>query len=38
MESLRLEEENIIQDIRNLFRLKKEQNYTAVKDTRNLFR
>ena len=38
MESLSLEEENIIKDIRNLFRLKKEQNYTAVKDIRNLFR
>ena len=31
METLSLEEENIIKDIRNLFRLKKEQNYTAVK-------
>ena len=28
MESL--EEENIIKNVRNLFRLKKEQNYTAV--------
>ena len=37
MESTRLEEENIIKDIRNLFRLKKEQNYTVIKDTRNLF-
>ena len=36
-ESLSLEE-NIIKDIRNLFRLKTEQNYTAIKDTRNLFR
>ena len=26
------EEENIIKDIRNLFRLKKELNYTAIKD------
>ena len=34
MESLSLEEENIIKDIRNLFRLKKEQSYTAVKDIR----
>ena len=32
------EEENIIKDIRNLFRLKKELNYTTIKDTRNLFR
>ena len=31
-------EENIIKDTRNLFRLKKEQNYAAVKDIRNLFR
>ena len=38
MESLSLEEENIIKDIRNLFRLKKEQSYTAVKDIRNVFR
>ena len=38
MESLSPEEENIIKDIRNLFRLKKEQNDTAIKDIRNLFR
>ena len=38
MEGLSLEEENIIKDIRNLFRLKKEQNYTANRDIRNLFR
>ena len=38
METLSLEEENIIKDTRNLFRLKKEQNYTAIKDIRNLFR
>ena len=38
MESLDTEEGNIIKDIRNLFRLKKEQNYIAVNDTRNLFR
>ena len=38
MESLSLEEENLIIDIRNFFRLKKEQNCTAVKDIRNLFR
>ena len=36
--SLTLEEENIIRDIRNLFRLKKELDYTAIKDIRNLFR
>ena len=35
---LSLEEENIIKDIRNLFRLKREQNCPAVKDIRNLFR
>ena len=38
MESLSLEKENIIKDIRNLFRLEKELNYTAIKDIRNLFR
>ena len=37
-ESLSLEEENIVKDIRNLFRLKKELNYTAIKDIRNLLR
>ena len=34
MEILSLEEENIIKDIGNPFRLKKEQNYTAIKDIR----
>ena len=38
MESLRLKEENIIKDIRNLFRPKKEQSYTAIKGIRNHFR
>ena len=39
MESLSLEEENIIKDIRNLFTLKdKELNNTAINDIRNLFR
>ena len=38
MENSRPEEEKIIKDIRNLFRLKKELNYTTVKDIRNLFR
>ena len=37
MESSSLEEENIIRDIRNLFRLKKEQSYTATKDIRSIF-
>ena len=35
MESL--EEENIINDIRNLFRLQKELNYTAIKDRKKIF-
>ena len=34
----RPEEENITKDMRNLFRLKKEQNYSAIKDIKNLFR
>ena len=38
IESLSLQEEIIIKDIRNVSRLKKELNYTAIKDTRNLFR
>ena len=38
MKNPRLEEEKVIKDIRNLFRLKKEQNDTAIKDIRNLFR
>ena len=38
MESLSLEEENIINDKRSLIRLKNEENYTTVKDIRNLFR
>ena len=38
MESLSLEEEKIVKDIRNPFRLEKELNYTAIKDIRNLFR
>ena len=38
MERLSLEEENIIKDIRNLFRVKTELNDTAIKDVRNLFR
>ena len=32
MRNLRPEGEKIIKDIRNLFRVKKEQNYTAIKD------
>ena len=38
MESLSLEEENIIKDIINLLRLKKELNATAIKGIRKLFR
>ena len=36
MENPGPEEEKIIKDIRNIFRLKKELNYTAIKDIRNL--
>ena len=38
MEDPRSEEENIIKDIRNLLRLRKELNYAAIKDIKNLFR
>ena len=38
MESSSLEEEKIIKDVRNLFRLKKQIDDTAFKDIRNLFR
>ena len=38
MESLRLEEEKIIKEVRNLVRLEKELNQTAIKDIRNLSR
>ena len=38
MESSSLEEEKIIKDVRNLFRLKKQIDDTAIKDIRNLFR
>ena len=38
MESLSLKEENITKNIRNLFKVKKRQNYTAIKDIRNVFR
>ena len=38
MENPRPEEEKIIKDIRNLFRLKKEQNNTVVTDIRNELR
>ena len=36
MESLSPEEQNIIKDIRNYFRLNKKQNYSVVKDIREL--
>ena len=35
METPSSEEEKVIKDIRNLFRLKKEQNDTAIKDIGN---
>ena len=38
MESLSLEEENIIKDITTRFRLEEEQNYIAVKGIRNISR
>ena len=38
MQNPRPEEENIVINIRNHLRLKIEQNYTAVKDIRNLFK
>ena len=38
MVNLNLEEENIIKDIRNLFRLKKELYYNAIKGITNRFR
>ena len=38
MENTRSEEEKLINDKRNLFRLKKEQNNAAIKDIINLFR
>ena len=38
MENPRHEEEKIIKEIRNFFRLKKEQNDTTIKDITNLFR
>ena len=38
MENLKPAQRKTIKDISNIFRLKKELNYTAVKDIRNLFR
>ena len=38
MENPKPEEENMIKDIRNLFRMKKELNYTAIKEIKYLFR
>ena len=38
MENPRLEKEKILKDARILFRLKKELNYTAIKNIRNIFR
>ena len=38
MESLSLEKESIIKDVRNLLGLKREQYYITIKGIRNLFR
>ena len=38
MEYPRHEEDKVIKDIRNLFRLKKELNYSAIIYIRNLFK
>ena len=38
MENPRPKEGKIIKNLRNLFRLKEEQNDTSIKDIRNLFR
>ena len=38
MESSSFKKESIIKAIIKLFRLKKEQNYTAIKDIRNIIR
>ena len=38
MENPRSEKQNIIKDLRNIFRLKKELNYIVIKDIENLFR
>ena len=37
MKNPRPEEENIMKDMRNLFRLRKDLNYAAIKDIGNLF-
>ena len=36
--NLSLEQENITKDIKNIFSLEKELDYTATKDVRNIFR
>ena len=38
MENKRPKEEKIIKAVRSFLRLKKELNYTVIKDVRNLFR
>ena len=38
MENARSEKDNIMKDARIFFRLRKEINYYAIKDIRNLFR
>ena len=38
MNSLELVKDNIIKDVKNLFKLKSETNNNKIKDIRNLFR
>ena len=38
MQCLSLKEDNIIKDIRNIFKVKKKQNHSTVKDLKDLFR
>ena len=38
MENPGSQQEKIVKNVRNLFRLKKELNYTAINDIRSLFR
>ena len=38
MEKSSLDEENVMKNKRNIFRLKKDLNYPTIKDIRNIFR
>ena len=38
IKNAKFEKKNIVKDIRNLFKLRKELNYTAIKGIKNLFR